>query len=116
MNAKQLRQAMRSHKTFRTENGLVSIKPNICERTFVVYVGNQYNINVCAKYIGRECYRQFHGGQMEQVLDDLICISYIRTPAEALNIVHELRKLGIIGTICLEAEYVQGYPVSVKTY
>ena len=102
--------------------------PDLCGRTFALYLGNGYvdpamntaagaqDVKTCEKFLRGYCYRQFHGGQMEQVLEDLVCVSYIRTPAEVLNVIRELRKFGIIGAIHLFAEYAQGYPVSIKTY
>ena len=46
----------------------------------------------------------------------MVCVSFIRTPAEAMVAIHELRKMGIAGAIRLYAEYAEGYPVSIKTY
>lgn len=92
------------------------LRPDLCNRTFVLYIAGERDVATCEKFLRGFCYRQFHGGQMEQVLEDLVCVSYIRTPAEVLSIIRELRKFGIIGAISLEAEYAQGYPVSIKTY
>lgn len=104
------------------------LRPDLCNRTFTLYLGNGYvdvsmntaegmrDVATCEKFLRGHCYRKFHGGQMEQVLDDLVCVSYIRTPAEALSVINELRKMGITGAIRMEAEYAQGYPVSIKTY
>lgn len=104
------------------------LRPDLCNRWFTIYVGNGYSnpafntiegrrdVRICEKFLHGFCHRQFYGGQMEQVLYDLVAVSYIRTPAEVLQIVGELRKMGITGEIRLEAEYVEGYPVSIKTY
>ena len=104
------------------------LRPDVCNRTFTIYLGSciastpwntalgAEDVETCAKFLKGRCYRHFHGGQMEQVLDNLVAISFIRTPAEALTIIEELRKFDIMGTIRLEVEYVQGFPVFVKNY
>lgn len=109
-------------------NGALGEKADVCNRAFVLYVGNGFvdaskntpqgaeDVVTCEKFLRGRCYRQFHGGQMEQVLDDLICISYIKTPREALSIVAELRKFGIKGEIRLEVEYIIGCSVDVTSY
>lgn len=118
--------AMRNGVVFPAED--VQLKPDICKRTFTLYVGNGFvdesmntpeglrDVEVCAKFLRGYCYRRFGGGQMEQVLDDLVCISYIHTPSDVLYIVRELRRRGISGGIRLEVEYVEGYPEQLKTY
>lgn len=103
MNIKQLRDAMR--------NPMYDDKPNICGRTFVVYISKPDDIKVCVDYIGNRCYRWFFKGQMEWVLDELVCISFIKTPADLLEVVRELRKLGIRHKVEVEVEYIQGYPM-----
>lgn len=121
-----IRDAIRNTIGIRDENGL--IRPDVCKRTFVLYLGNGYedssmntpegarDVETCEKFLRGYCYRQFHGGQMEQVLEDLISISFIRSPREAMHVVRELRNMGIIGKIELYAEYIEGYLVSLKTY
>lgn len=112
----EIRKAMRDCQYVYGRNGLEAIRPDVCNRTFTIYVGNSSDVATCAKFLRGYCYRQFHGGQMEQVLDNLICISFIRTPAAALAVIRELRKLGISGKISLEAEYVEACPVSIKAF
>jgi hypothetical protein len=102
--------------------------PNLCARTFTLNIGNGFvdpsmntmqglrDVEVCEQFLRNYCYRQFHGGQMEQVLDDMVCVSFIKTPREVMSIVRELRKLGIKGKIYLSVEYVEGFPVEVKNY
>lgn len=102
-------------------------RPDVCHRTFNLCFGNGWadpsrntpqgakDVAVCEKFLRGYCYRQFHGGQMEQVLDDLVCVSYIKTPREVLSIVDELRNMGIRSEIRLEAEYVIGYPVDLTS-
>lgn len=121
-----IRDAIRNTIGIRDENGL--IRPDVCKRTFVLYLGNGYedpsmntpegaqDVEVCAEFLRGRCYRQFHGGQMEQVLEDLISVSFIRSPSEVLHIVRQLRKMGIIGKIELYAEYIEGYLVNLKSY
>lgn len=110
-----------------TENGLEFVKPDLLQRTFTVYVGNgfvdasrntpqgQQDVNLCAAFLGEFCYRPFHGGQMEQVLDDLVAVSYIPTPAKALEVVYALRAMGVKGRIGLEVEY-GGHAERVKDF
>ena len=111
-----------------------AMRPDICGRTFTLYIGNGFvdparntpeglrDVATCVRFIGKRCYRvledTFDGylGQMEQVLDDLVCISYIPTPAKMLRLVNSLRRRGICGEIRCEIEYVPGYPVEFKTY
>lgn len=92
------------------------LRPDLCKRTFVLYIDGAYDVQVCADFLDGYCYRQFHEGQMEQVLDDLVCLSFIPTPADVLDTICGLRNLGITGAIQLYVEYVQGYVVEVKTY
>ena len=85
-------------------------------KTFVLYIGNgysdpsrntvqgSYDVRILADFLRGHCYRQFHGGQMEQVLDDMIAISYIKTMDEVYTIIAELRKLGVNGKIRIEEE------------
>ena len=142
MNTSDIRRAMR----FGTHDELIAmayalahepLRPDICGRTFTLYVGNGFvdparntaagaqDVATCVRFInhnGKRCYRvledEFDGylGQMEQVLDDLVCISYIPTPAMMLRLAKSLRRRGIIGDIRCEVEYVQGYPVEFKSY
>ena len=121
-----IRDAIRNTSGIRDENGL--IRPDVCKRTFVLYLGNGHvdpamntpegaqDVQTCEKFLRGFCYRQFHGGQMEQVLEDLVCISFIRSPREVMHIVRELRNMGVIGKIDLYAEYIEGYLVDLKTY
>lgn len=51
-----------------------------------------------------------------QVLDDLVAISYINTPRQVLNVLNELRKMGVQGKIDLCVEYVEGYLVHIKSF
>ena len=88
---------------------------DLCQRTFILYM-NGDDVATCADFLRGYCYRQFHGGQMEQVLDDLVCVSYLPTPADVLACVHALREFGIAGEIWCEVEYAQGYPVYFKSY
>ena len=102
-------------------------RPDVCHRTFNLYFGNGWadpsrntpqgakDVAVCEKFLRGYCYRQFHGGQMEQVLDDLICVSYVKTPREVLSIVDELRKLGVRGEIRCEVEYIIGHQVDLNS-
>lgn len=46
-------------------------------------------------YLNGRCYCQFFGGQLEWGRDDMYCISYFRTRAEAYKAVIILRKLGV---------------------
>lgn len=121
-----IRDAIRNISGIRDERGL--IRPDVCKRTFVLYLGNGYedpsmntpegaqDVKTCEKLLCGFCYRQFHGGQMEQVLEDLVSISFVHTPHEVMHIVRELRNMGIIGKIELYAEYIEGYLVNIKTY
>lgn len=108
MNISELRSAMRNPMSF---NGMVYERPNICERTFVVYISHPDDINVCVDYIGHRCYRRFFAGQMEHVLDNLVAISYIKTPLELVELMRELRVLGVSHGFDVMVEYVMGYPV-----
>ena len=104
------------------------LHPDLCGRTFTLYLGNGYvdparntaeglrDVAICAQFLGNRCYRRFGGGQMEQVLDDMVCISFIQTPGEVLATIRALREMGIAGNINLLVEYVQGYPVEIKAY
>lgn len=122
-----LRNAMRQMDYIYMEDGLHRVRPDICSRMFVVNFGNGYideSMNTvqglrdveCAvsKYLRGRCYRQFFGGQMEQVLDDMISISYIKTPAQVITVVKELRKMGIKGRISIGVEYVEGHTYEIK--
>lgn len=108
MYIEQLRNAMRNTISFDTINGIECMRPNICGRTFVVYVND---IKPCVDYIGNRCYRKFFGGQMEHVLDDLVAISFIQTPRELMQVIRELRNIGVHSTLEIYVEYVEGYIV-----
>lgn len=122
-----LKDAMRQIDYCYMEDGLRRVRPDICSRMFVVNFGNGYideSMNTvqglrdveCAvsKYLRGRCYQQFFGGQMEQVLDDMISISYIKTPAQVVTIIKELRKMGIKGRIFIGVEYVEGHTYEIK--
>ena len=84
--------------------------------TFTLYIGNGFvdksknkaqnerDVRILAHFLRGYCYRQFHGGQMEQVLDDMVIVAYIKTPAEVISIRKILRKMGIKGRIDVELE------------
>lgn len=86
-------------------------------KTYVLYVGNGWadpslnteqgarDVQVLSNFLRGYCYRQFHGGQMEQVLDELVSIAYVKTMDEVKTIITELRKLGVEGVIRIETEY-----------
>lgn len=111
-----IRDAIRNGADVYGPNGIVHVRSDVCNRTFVLYIQGRHNVQTCARFLRGYCYRQFHGGQMEQVLDDLVGIFYIRSPREALAILDELRKMGVYGKIDLCAEYVEGYIVNIKTF
>ena len=110
------------------EHGLEHVHSDICNRTFVLFVGNGFvdtskntaqgvlDVKTCVHYLNGYCYRPFCGGQMEQVLEELVVVSYIKTPLDAIRTVKALRKMGIKGEIRLEVEYIEGYSVEVTTY
>lgn len=58
------------------------------------------DVKTCTHYLNGYCYRPFCGGQMEQ----LVVVSYIKTPLDAIRTVKALRKMG---EIRLEVEYVE---------
>ena len=41
------------------------LRPDLCNRTFVLYVTGERDVAICAEYLRGRCYRKFHGGQME---------------------------------------------------
>ena len=53
---------------------------------------------------------------MEQVLEELVEVSYIKTPLDAIRTVKALRRMGIKGEIRLEVEYVEGHSVEITTF
>ena len=85
---------------------------NICERMFTIYTSD---VQPCLDYIGNRCYRKFFGGQMEHVLDDCVSIAYIRTPRELVEVVRELRKIGVHSALQICVEYIDGCPVLFTT-
>lgn len=99
-----------------TENGMELVAPNICNRAFTLYARNGSDIQICEEYLRGYCFRKFCGGQMEHVLDDLMIVSYLHTPADVICAVHALRNMGVAGTIGLYTEYVNGYECLVKEY
>ena len=111
MNTKQLLDAM--HNPVQVFDGEY-VRPNICERTFVVYIDNANDTKTCVNYIGNRCYRKFFGGQMEDVLENLVAISFIKTPRELIQVIQELRKLGVTSTLQLCVEYIEGYVIPFK--
>lgn len=84
------------------------IKANIISRTFVLYIQDKHDLKICADYLGNRCYRGILGGQMEQVLEDTVCISYVNTPADLIAICSELRRMGVRGRIGVDVEYADG--------
>ena len=92
------------------------LRPDLCKRTFALYINRASDVQLCADFLDGYCYRQFHEGQMEQVLEDLVCLSFIPTPADVLDTICGLRRFGITGPIQLYVEYAEGYLVEVKTY
>lgn len=105
MFTKQLLNAMRNPVPFDNLNGIEYVRPNICGRTFVIYVND---IKPCLDYLGNRCYRKFFGGQMEHVLHDYVAISFIKTPLELKRVVRELRNIGVRSTLEICVEYVEG--------
>lgn len=79
--------------------------------TYSLWVGNGYvdnnrnttqgveDVKTCMLILGGCCYIQYHGGQMEQVLEDAVEISYFFTLKSAKAAVAFLRADGIKGTI-----------------
>lgn len=108
-----IKAALRNGAMVYGRNGLEHVRADVCNRTFVLYCDD---VQTCDKYLRGCCYCQFHGGQMEQVLDDLVAISFIHSPREVLNILNELRKMGVRGKIDLCVEYVEGFLVHVKSF
>ena len=110
------------------ERGLEHVHSDICNRTFVLFIGNGFvdtskntaqgvlDVKTCVHYLNGYCYRPFCGGQMEQVLEELVAISYIKTPLDAIRTVKVLRKMGVKGEIRLEVEYVEGHSVEVTAF
>ena len=105
MHTEQLHNAMRDPVPICTRNGIEYVRPNVCGRTFSVYVSD---IKPCVNYIGNRCYRKFFGGQMEHVLDDCVEVYGIHTPYELKLVVRELRKLGVRSALQIGVEYVEG--------
>jgi hypothetical protein len=85
--------------------------------TYTLYVGNGYrdtsrntsqgmkDVAVCAAVIGHKCYIKFASGQMEQVLDDLVCVSYVDTLEGVQQTVDALRGAGVAGGIRVFVDY-----------
>ena len=105
--------ALRNGATVYGSHGLEHVSADVCSRTFTLHCDD---VQTCSKYLRGYCYRQFHGGQMEQVLDNLVAVSYIHSPRQALIVLNELRKMGVCGKIDLCVEYVEGHLVPVKTF
>jgi hypothetical protein len=52
---------------------------------------------------------------MEQVLDDLVCVSYIEDGGGVDRTVRALRAAGIAGAIRVCVEHVEGCPITLYT-
>ena len=123
-----IRSAIRNGANVYGRNGLEHVSSDICNRTFVLFIGNglvdtskntaqgALDVKTCAHYLNGYCYRPFYGGRMEQVLEELVEVSYIKTPLDAIRTVKALRRMGIKGEIRLEVEYVEGHSVEVTTF
>ena len=109
MMKEPIRKILRNGYDFFDENG--RIKANICERNFVLYVQEDASdVQVCVNFLRGYCYRHFAGGSLEQVLEDVVALSYIRTPMAVITAIQELRKIGVKGRIFVEVEYAEGLP------
>jgi hypothetical protein len=73
------------------------------------------DVETCAAIIGDRCYVSFASGQMEQVLDDLVCVSYIEDGGGVDRTVRALRAAGIAGAIRVCVEHVEGCPITLYT-
>lgn len=92
-------------------------KGDICNREFVVYYDTPHDMKVAEDFIGYRCYRNFHHlGQIENYLPELGGVGFIKTPKDLLRVIRELRNMGMTGRLCVEVEYVQGYPIVLKYY
>lgn len=58
--------------------------------------------------LSNHCYCDFHGGQLEKVLDDLYVISYFGRETDALECIKAMRKMGIIEPIMIEVDEEEG--------
>lgn len=116
----EIRRVIREGVTVYSANGLEIRPVDVCRRTFSVYVGNENvdksrnteqgkkDVAICAKYLDGYCYKHFAGGQMEQVLDELVAISYIATPMQVRETIDALRGMGVNGRISVFVEYMEG--------
>lgn len=95
--------------------------------TYTLYLGNGFvdeskntaqgarDVETCAAMISNACCIQFGDGQMEQVLEDLVCVSYIDTEVGVRRTVDALRNMDVAGSIRVCAEYEEGCPIDLYT-
>ena len=98
-------------------NRFVYEKGDICKREFIVYYDTPHDLKVAEEFIGFRCYRNFHDlGQIENYLPEVGGVGFIKTPKDVLSVIAAMRNMGMTGRLCVEVEYVQGYPIFFKDY
>lgn len=104
----------------RTGMPIVDIEPEPTKSTFTIWIGNGYidstrntpqglrDVAICRKIIGNCCYVRYMGGQMEQVLDDGVSLSFLPDMNSVDNAVIALREAGIMGALSIQIDDAYG--------
>ena len=83
---------------------------------FHCLLSTPHDIQIAEHYLRDYCVKRFHSGQMEVYLDNLGGVGFIPKPVDMLEVIRELRELGMTGDLSVALEYVEGNMVEFKTY